>query len=461
MEIMTLKEIAKAVDGRVIGNENLLINSVTTDSRNIEKKDLFIALRGENFDGHDFIADFFNNGGIAVVSEEENRGENIVLVEDTRKALLDIAAYYRKKFDIPIIAITGSVGKTSTKDMLHCVMSQKGKTLKTQGNFNNEIGVPLTIFNLDNNIEIAILEMGMNHFGEISRLTNAVRPTAAVITNIGMAHIGYLGGQEGILKAKLEILEGLSKDSLVVLNGDDKSLYNLKGSLPFRTIFYGIDNLNCDILAYNIVLGRDKSKFDVKIEDKEYHFETNVVGGHHVYNVLASIALGIEYGISVNDIQKGVSEFQTGSMRQSIIDRDDIRIIEDCYNASPDSMESALRVMYQLGGRGRKIAVLGDMLEMGEYAEEMHRYIGRRVAENRADVLVTVGTNAKLIAAEARKCGVFEIQSFDDKEEALEYLNNNTQKNDTILFKASRKMKFEELSQGLKPVLKNKDTLKA
>jgi len=457
VEKITIREILTATGGKLIsGNEDTIINDITTDSRKAEPGVLFVALKGDNFDGNDF-ADEFLKGGEAVVVEKDLTpisGKGIIRVDDTKKALRDIAKYYRGKFNIPVIGVTGSVGKTSTKDMLASVLSQKYSTLKTQGNFNNEIGLPLTVFNLTKENEVAVIEMGMNNFGEISRLTNIAQPSIAVITNIGTAHIGNLGSQQNILKAKLEILEKLIPNGIVVLNGDDKILYSLKGKLPHTVIYYGIDNLKADIVATNIILGADKSKFKVRINGKIYPFEVNIIGQHHIYNALAAIIVGLQQKVEIEKIIKGVAEFSSGSMRQSIEKIDGITLIEDCYNASSASMEAALKVLSQIGGANRTIAVLGDILEQGDYSEKAHRQVGLAVAEFEINKLITVGSDSKYIADEAKKRGIIDIISFDNNIQATEYLISEVKKDDTVWFKASRGMKLEEISNGLKEHLR-------
>jgi len=457
VEKITIREILTATGGKLIsGNEETIITNISTDSRKPESGVLFVALKGDNFDGNDF-AEGFLQGGEAVVVEKDIKpvnGKSIIRVECTKKALRDIAKYYRNKFDIPVVGVTGSVGKTSTKDMLSSVLSQKFNTLKTQGNFNNEIGLPLTVFNLTKENEVAVLEMGMNNFGEISRLTNIAQPSIAVITNIGTAHIGNLGSQQNILKAKLEILEKLTPNGIVVLNGDDKILYSLKGKLPHTVIYYGIDNLKADIVATNIILGADKSKFKAKINGKIYSFEVNVIGQHHIYNALAAIIVGLQQKVEIEKIIKGVAEFSSGSMRQSIVKLEGITLIEDCYNASSASMEAALKVLSQIGGANRTIAVLGDILEQGDYSEKAHREVGTAVAEFEINKLITVGTDSKYIADEAKRRGITDILSFDNNALATEYLLSEVKKDDTVLFKASRGMKLEEISNKVKEHLR-------
>lgn len=450
MEKMTLGEIAVATGGRILsGDENFKITKITTDSRESKEGGLFIAIVGERFDAHNFASDFLTHGGEAVIVERELPGKRVVLVSDTRKALGNLAAHYRAGFNIPMVGITGSVGKTSTKDMIESVLSQKFNALATKGNFNNDIGLPLTLFRLDRSHQVAVVEMGMNHMGEIARLSSIARPDIAVITGVGTAHIGNLGSRASILKAKLEILEGLSPEGIVVLNGDSKLLWGVRGSLPYKTIYYGIKNAGCDVVAYDIVLGAEKSKFKVKFADKAQTVHINVVGEHHIYNALAAIAVGGILKMNTAEIVTGISKFKVGSMRQNIITAGGVKIIEDCYNASLDSMESSLKVLYQVGGKGRKIAVLGDILETGSYAEEIHRKVGKMVAEYNFDMLVTLGGDAKFIAKQAEQGELANVKCFDNNTEALEFLKSYVKSGDTLLFKASRGMKLEEISKGL------------
>ncbi|OQB15687.1 MAG: UDP-N-acetylmuramoyl-tripeptide--D-alanyl-D-alanine ligase [Firmicutes bacterium ADurb.Bin193] len=455
MEKITTGEIAAAVGGKLRGSEEIIIERITTDSRNCATGDLFIGIEGERFNGNDF-AESCLDCAAAVLTDRSispPEGKCVIEVSDTKKALRDLAAYYRGKFTLTVVGVTGSVGKTSTKDMIASVLSQGFKTLKTQGNFNNEIGLPLTVFNLSSEHEAAVLEMGMNSFGEISRLTAIARPSIAVITNIGTAHIGKLKTQQNILKAKLEILEKLAPGGLVVLNGDDKILYSLKGKLPHSVIYYGIDNHMADVIASDIVLGNDKSRFKVEVGGESHSFVINEVGQHHIYNALAAIIIGLYLKMHTKDIEKGVAEFKTGNMRQSITRTGGITIIDDCYNASPSSMKAALKVLSQLGGANRTIAVLGDILEQGSYSEKAHREVGAAVAEFEIKRLITVGEDAKFIAKEAEKRGMTDSVSFSSNAEAAKYLAGEVKKGDTVLFKASRGMHFEEISDYLKKSL--------
>jgi len=453
---MTLSEIARAVHGRLLHTEGTaFIDTVSTDSRQADGSTLFVALKGERFDGHDFIGGFYQGGGAAVISERETEGP-VILVEDTRLALGALAKYYRRKFNLPVIGITGSVGKTSTRRMIESVLSAAGEVCGTQGNLNNDIGLPRTLLTLERAHQYAVIEMGMNHAGEIRYLTNITRPDIAVITNVGTAHIGNLGSREAILRAKLEILEGLAPGGLALLNGDDERLYAQKFKLPCRAMYYGIHNPACDLTARDVACGALESRFRVGRDA----FAVHAPGEHHVYNALAAIATGVAFELPMIDIQKGVENFRPADMRQTMIDIGGVRIIEDCYNANADSMLAALAVLAasDMGGPsgtgGRKIAVLGDMLELGEFTQAEHRRVGGCAARHGIDLLVTVGEYAAAIAETAMAGGVSAICVTDNRA-ALGAVLGLLRPGDTILVKASRSAKFEEISRGLQAFLIN------
>lgn len=456
MHVLKCDEILKATGGTLIsGDIKTKFYSISTDSRNIGEKALFIPIIGERFDGHAFIDQSFQAGALGALTQMATapvENKVIIKVESTAKALQDIARYYRKLFKIPFVAVTGSVGKTSTKDMIAGVLGQKFNVLKTAGNFNNEIGLPLTIFNLDSFHQASVIEMGMSGFGEISRLTSIAQPDIAVITNIGMSHIEKLGSRQNILKAKMEILEGLSRNGLVVLNGDDKLLYGLKDLLEFRTVFYGMEE-GLDYQAYNIkTMGETGTQFEIAVGNKEYKVSVPVPGVHNIYNALAAIAVGLEVELTMEKIISGIAEFSPGAMRLNIVKGKKIKVINDAYNASPHSMEAAINVLNELGAKTRSIAVLGDMLEMGEWAPKAHMDVGRYAAAKDINHIVTVGKEGKNIAEGAIEAGMQKshVFSFDTTEEALSYLSGMLKENDVVLVKGSRGMKMERIVEGLK-----------
>lgn len=454
---MTLKQVAAACGGTFCGpNDELLITDVVTDSRKISEGSVFVALKGEKFDGHNFVKQSYDLGAICCVvnSDFENtQGLSVIMVEDTYAALRDIASYYRTRFSLPSVAITGSVGKTSTKDMVAEVLNQHYKVLKTDGNFNNEIGLPLTAFRLSQKDEIAVFEMGMSAFGEISRLSKIALPETAIITNIGFSHIEHLGSQENILKAKLEILDGMSPGGTVILNADDEFLNGAIDNIPFETLSYGIENKNADMVAYNIKKSSEGTEFDVKVEAEEWHISVNVPGLHHVYNALSAILTGLLYNMPMEEIVEGIATFRPSGMRQNAIELSDKVIVKDCYNASPTSMKSGLEVLSVTPPKNseissRRVAVLGDMLELGDYAEEAHRQVGRLCCEYELGCLIAIGPNAKFVVEGAIECGFnsSELYVFYDNNTAKEHINEILKPNDVVLFKGSRGMRLEEIA---------------
>jgi UDP-N-acetylmuramoyl-tripeptide--D-alanyl-D-alanine ligase len=448
-------ELAKAVNGKLLwGNAEQVFSGITTDSRKVTKGNLFIPLVGERFDGHDYIEHCLNSGAAVCLTQNpisQHDNASAILVEDTAKALRDLAAWHRSKHNIPVVGITGSVGKTSTKDMIACVLSKQYEVLKTQGNFNNEIGLPLTLLQLDKKHEMAVIEMGMSGFGEISRLTAIAQPQIAVITNIGVSHIEKLGSQQGILKAKLEILEGLKSDGLIVLNGDDPLLRSIDGSLMHRTVYYGMENALDYVANSYESLGESGSQFSIKLDGQTYKVSIPVPGIHNVYNALAAIAIGVEMKIPMDTIIEGIGSYSPGNMRQNIISFKGIKIINDAYNASPQSMQAAINVLEELSSRTRGIAVLGDMLEMGDMASELHYSVGSFIKDKKIDYLITIGNDSKSImkaVADSSNQKII-LQHFDNNKDALKYIFSIIRQGDYILIKGSRGMKMEEVADGI------------
>lgn len=455
--IMTLRQIAAACGGEFCGaDDTILATDIVTDSRKITKGSVFVALKGEKFDGHNFVKQSYEMGAVCCIvnSDFENPdGLCVISVVDTYAALRDVAGYYRSCFALPSVAISGSVGKTSTKDMIAEVLNQHYKVLKTEGNFNNEIGLPLTAFRLSREDEIAVFEMGMSAFGEISRLSKIAAPETAVLTNIGFSHIEHLGSQENILKAKLEILDGMSPGGTVILNGDDEFLNNAVENIPFETLTYGIENKNADMVAYNIQKSAEGTKFDVRVEAEEWHLSVNVPGVHHVYNALSAILVGLLYNMPMEEIVEGIGAFRPSGMRQNAVVLSDKVIIKDCYNASPTSMKSGLEVLSVTPPKNienpcRRVAVLGDMLELGDFAKEAHKSVGTLCCEYDLDCLIAVGPNGRFVAEGAIEGGFnsSELYVFYDNTTAIEHINEILKPNDVILFKGSRGMRLEEIA---------------
>lgn len=441
MEKLKLSEIAKACSGTF--NKECEITSVCIDTRKITKGCLFICIKGERFDGHQFAQQALDSGAAAVMLHSDIEIDGCyVKVENTSSALLTLSGYYRRKFGIPVVGLTGSVGKTTTKEFTYLVVSSKYNAIKTLGNLNNEIGLPQMLFQIDSKTEAAVIEMGMNHFGEISRLTKAAQPTVALITNIGVSHIENLGSRQGILKAKLEILEGLKKGAPLILNGDNDLLSTVKTD-DYKTVFYGIEN-DCDFKATDIIEEDGKTEFTVNYFGKNQKIVIPTIGLHNVYNALAAFAVGYFLDVDSEAAADALSKYIPEGMRQKAVNIAGITSIEDCYNASPDSMRAALKTLADTKAN-KKIAVLADMLELGDYSRQAHLEVGKTAAENNIDVLLTFGEMGKLISQGAKEAGLKNAFHFDTKEELADKLTEIAKSGDAVIFKASRGMKLEDV----------------
>ena len=442
-------EIAEVTGGRLIGADTA-VSGVSTDTRTIEKGMLFVAVRGESFDGNDFIEAAAEKGAAAVVSDREDGAEShsvpVILVKDSRKAQLALARYHRMKFPLKLVGVTGSVGKTSTKDMVYAVLSAKYNTLKTEGNFNNDIGLPRTLFRLNESYGAAVIEMGMSDLGEISVLSRAAAPDICIITNIGWCHIENLKTRENILKAKLEILDGASESAPLILNGDDEYLKTVE--IPGRRIVrYGAVD-GCDVRAEDIARGGDGQKFTLVYGGKRYPAKLPAVGEHHVMNALAAFAAGIEAGMTPEEIIPAFMRYEGSGMRQRIEKRGGVTVILDCYNASPTSMESSLSVLGGMDIPGRRCAVLGDMLELGEMSAQLHAGVADYVMKN-ADCAFLYGAEMAHCRERLEKQG-FEVHHSTDKEALTAELLKWLRPGDAVLFKGSRGMRMEEIAEKLK-----------
>ncbi len=452
MEKLLLSEIVTAVEGSFGYPSDIEVTSISTDTRTIEKGAVFVALKGPNFDGHDYAKRAMELGAVAAITERAIEGAKCIIVDSTQTALLDIASFYRDKFDIKLIGVTGSVGKTTTKDIISLVMSKKFNTLKTQKNFNNEIGLPMTLFNLNREHQAAVIEMGMSNLGEISRLSVTAKPNMCVITNIGYSHIENLGSQENILKAKMEILDGAEENAPLILSKDDKYLKNVEVRSDRRLIFYSVSDSSADVYASDIETKDERIEFNINSDGKTYKAILNCLGEHNVKNALAAFCVGREYNISPEDVIEAIGEFLPGGIRQGILDINGVKIIADCYNSSPDSAKSALHTLSQLETQGRKIAVLGDMLELGQFSKDLHKSVGEVVFEEQIDLLLCFGEMSKYYIQGAVKKGFDESRTrlFDSKEELSDYLKAIIREKDSVLLKASRGMKFESIIDNLK-----------
>lgn len=438
---LTIKKILEITGGKLIcGNEEEVIEKYSKDTRTINQGECYVGIKGDNFDGNKFYKDAFKLGAKACILDtfgatDEEMG-TIVYVEDSVTALQQIASYLIDNVDAKVVAITGSAGKTSTKDMIYSVLSKKYKVLKSQGNYNNEIGLPFALLNYINE-DIIVCEMGMNGFGQIDKLSHIAKPDVAVITNVGTAHIGMLGSRENILKAKLEILNGMDKDGTLVINNDNDLLSTVKG-IDQAIIKFGIDSKS-DYNASNIVLKNGKTFFD--INGKTYNVP--VLGKVNAYNALAAYTIGRLFDVSEEDIKDGLENVILTGNRMQIIEQEDYTIINDTYNANKEAMMSAFDTLNTF--EARKVAILGDMLELGEFEEDIHREVGK-YANGKIDVLITIGNLSRFINDEFNGTKYH----YDNKQDAMDNIKDIIKDGDVILVKASQGMKLLEIVDFLR-----------
>ena len=455
MKNMSLQKIADACGGTYHGPEESLsreVSCVVIDSRKIQKDGLFIAIRGARVDGHTFIPQVMEKGALCSVSEQDlgDVPYPYIKVDSCEQALKDIAEHYRRSLNIKVVGISGSVGKTSTKEMIASVLSQKYNVLKTEGNFNNEIGLPLTVFNLREEHEVAVLEMGISGFGEMTRLARIARPDICVITNIGVAHIENLGSRDGILRAKTEMFAFMNPDGTIILNGDDDKLRGFTPDNGIQPVYFGLDP-SCPYHAEqirNMGLKGTTAEFVTPSERFEAHI--SIPGDHMVYNALAGIAAGQALGMTADEIRQGIEQLVPIAGRNHLIETDRYSIIDDCYNANPVSMKSSLSVLS--GADTRTVAILGDMFELGNSENEMHYETGAFAADAGINVLICIGglyAETARGAREASSGSDMEVLHYDTKEDFLNEAGQILHKNDTILVKASHAMDFAKIVEEL------------
>ena len=441
---ITLREAAQWCGGRVEEKyADRTFFGASNDSRKIQPGELFVVLKGER-DGHDYIPAAMERGAAAVLGSRQVGDYPMILVEDTRKALGDIARQERLRLNMKVVAVTGSVGKSTTKEMIACVLDGTYHVGKTPANHNNDIGMPMALLAMPEDTEVAVLEMGMNHFREIAYLASIGRPDVAVITNIGTMHIEHLGSMQGILQAKLEILEGMQENGRIILNGDDQLLWNRHKLYPVHTRYFGIQNPECDVLGSDISQQDGILSFQVHSGSLTFPVELALEGEHYVPDALAAISVGLEMGVDAAKIQERLSRFRNMAGRQEILEIRGCTVIKDCYNAGPESMAAALNV---LGHKpGRHIAVLGDMLELGVCTQAEHYRIGRIAAE-KADVLMAYGPNAPRVIGGAITGGMNDrcAKAYDDQKKLAEALGRIARPGDVILVKGSRGMHMERV----------------
>ena len=456
MEYLTIKELILASEGQLVSkcNEETIVSNIVIDSRKAGKDSAFVAIVGENLDGHNFINLAINQGCKTIIKNKnnnvdiENKEVNVIEVSDTEIALGDIAKFYKNKFKIPFIAVTGSVGKTTTRDMVYSTISAKYNSLKNVGNLNNQFGVPLTLFNLNKEHECAVIEMGMSGFNEIEYLANIVNPQIGIISNIGYSHVEHLGSRDGIFKAKMEIATNFDENSLLIVNGDDDCLKTLKTKvLVYKLRTFGFDKDN-DIYCESYEMDEESINFVAVINGKKEELFIPTVGKHNIYNAMAAILVGLNLNMTIEEIKDGLKNFQCTKNRLDIIKKDKLTLIDSVYNASIDSMSAALNILGRY--ENRRVAILGDMFEMGEFAEFGHRQVGKAALGN-IDIMIAIGKDSEFIVKELKENNMNEnnLYHFETKEEAIESLDNIIKDDDVILVKASRGMNLEKVVEYL------------
>ena len=448
MKPFTLEEIAAACGGTYVGSQaekKTVITSVERDSRQIKNGSLFLAIRGERVDGHDYILKCYDSGAVCAICEKAPETDKpYILVPSTLEAVKKIGKAYREKFDIPIVGVSGSVGKTSTKEMLYAVLSQKFKTHKTQGNLNNELGVPLTLLSMPEDAQAAVIEMGISDFGEMTRLSEMVQPTVCVLTIIGSCHLENLGDRDGVLKAKTEMFCHAREGAAYILNGDDDKLSSIKSVGNTTSIFFGLGEGN-RYHAENIQNnGEGGVGCTLCFDGKRIDVTIPAIGSYMVSNALAAVAAGNLLGLNEDQLKKGVEAYKTVGSRANVINTGKIRIIDDCYNANPTSVKASLDTLMNFDGR--KIAILGDMKELGANELALHFDTGAYAKELGIDVVIAVGPLAKELAKGA------DGKWFATLAEAKKALPNVIQEGDTVLVKASHSMQFENITAFLKQI---------
>lgn len=451
---ITLQKLAEITNGDFLGEKKgLQINAIglQSDSRKIKSGDIFAPIIGERVDGHDFIPKAFESGAVCCFAEKDceiQSGQYIVRVKSVVKAMLDLAEYIIKTLNIPVVAVTGSAGKTTTKDIIASVLEQKYCVLKTAGNYNTNIGMPLMAAQLTPQHNIAVFEMGMNSFGEIHNLSIVAKPVIAVITNIGVAHIEMLGSRDGILKAKSEVFDGMDENGIAILNADNDKLQTLH--IKQNIIWYGVENKKGIYAEHIQSHGVESISCDIHTPQGDIKANIPVPGEHMVMNTLAACAVGLELGLTLEQIQKGISCFVPTQMRMNIIKTQyNITIINDVYNANPVSMKASIDVLAK--AEGRKVAILGFMGELGENQKQMHKEVGEYVAQKKIDVLISIGDVAECYDEGAKQKGMKEVYHFESQQD---FWKNTSllKEGDTVLIKASRSRQFEKTVEKLQGV---------
>ena len=454
MKPLSLKEIIKAVGATCDIVNDITVMGVSSDTRTIGRGDLFVALSGENFDGHNYVKTAEENGAVAAVcSKPVECGIPVLLVDDTLLALHRLAAYYRTLLNIKVVAVTGSNGKTTTRDMTKAVLSSKYRVYSTEKNYNNEIGLPKTILQMDDEYDIAVLEMGMNHLGEISRLTNIAKPDVAMISNIGKAHIGNLGSQENILKAKLEILEGLNPDGLLILNGDDKYLRSAETG-AFKKAFVGI-NSDAELSAEGIEVKGENTYYTAVYRGEKTEGSIPVIGNYNVLNSLEAMRCGLHFGITPKEAFAALAGYKSVGMRCEAEVIGGVTLVKDYYNASPDSSRVALEALGDYTKGGKKVALLGEMLELGDYSAREHKALGEMCVKNGVELAMFIGDDCNAFKEGMPEGVIFKKDEREQYAEKIKALisDGKIASGDAVLIKASRGTKMEDFYEVIKSAL--------
>lgn len=450
MKNVTVKDIVEVTGGLLLcGDENYEITNFSIDSRTTKEGDLFIPIVGENVDSHRFIENALQNGGATLTQQhKEKEGTNPwIYVENTMQALQKIAKWYRDKMTFPVVAVTGSVGKTTTREMVTRALESGFHVFHTEGNYNSQIGVPLTIARMIGDEDVAVLEAGMSEFGEMARLEPMISPKYVVFTNIGVAHIENLGSRENICKEKMELAKNVPQDGVVFLNGDDPILMSHRDDFTCKVVTYGTD-ATCDYYAKDICNEQGQMKFTCVRKGEEFEIILDVLGNHNVLNSLAAFGVAEELGLTMEQVRHQFEHFE--GTRQKIHRLTKYTVIDDTYNASPDSMLASLDVLSQMVCDGKKIAVLGDMLELGEKSEEYHRSIGKAKWVQTVQEVYTFGKESKFILEEVKQNNPSVLgEHFEDREQLTEYLKSRVETGDCVLLKGSNGMKLSEVVKKL------------
>ncbi len=451
MKSLTAGQIAEITGGTLLcGDPETAVTNIQFDSRNVCEGSLFVPIQGEKVDAHKFIEQCMEKGAAALTEYEAPKGavKPYIKTSDNREAMQRLAAWYRQQFSVRLIGITGSVGKTSTKEMVAAALSGGLNVMKTQGNRNSQIGMPSTMFELSDENQAAVIEMGMSEFGEMDRLSDIARPDMAVMTNIGKAHIENLKTQENIMSEKLKITKHFTENSILFINGDDKLLRTLYGKQPFRTVTFGLHD-DCDYYAENIETVGFGTSFVCVDGQRKRCFNIPALGNHSVANALAAIAVGDALGLSTDQLQNGLSTYKNAPMRQQICQLGDVTLIDDSYNASPEAAKVSLDVLKSIS-KGYSVAVLADMLELGQQAETEHYGVGEHLAKAGIDCLIAVGGLSVNTARGAKENGCPEVYTAGSNSEAFECLERVIRPGSTVLIKGSRGMHTDEIVKMLK-----------